>query len=353
MAEYKTPLDPIPLVPFSDYRECPPPAEFIIEDIVVKRGLTLLVGSAGVGKSTLALNAALSVANEGRFLGKACVGGEVIFVNPELPPDVMARRAWEMCEALGYPTPDKTDDLENKCGNVFFSNLRGNPNPLSQIGEKLKNLCAEKGLYPSLIVFDSLYMLASGDENDAANVTKNLNVIASVAEETGAGVIVTHHTTKGSQSGKSVLDRASGSGAFGRMVDVNAHLGQLDAPLNEKGTAWRLEFGKTRHTPPLSPINLRFDFPCHYIDESGELDSACLSDGAGVRNGGNGPDRERELLRAYDSCLEAGTGYPTVNDMAEALRVSKQTIERWVNESGKFEKFKPDGEKAHRVKRID
>ena len=166
-------------------------------------------------------------------------------------------------------------------------------------------------------------------------------------------MIVTHHTTKGSQSGKSVIDRASGSGAFGRMVDVSVHLGQLDVQPSEKGTAWRLEFGKTRHTAPLPPVNLWLGFPCHRIDLDGELASAKLSDGAGSSCGTAGADRERTLREAYEGCSASGSENPTVDEMAEAMGISKPTAERWLSESAALEKFKPDGEKAHRVKRIE
>ena len=75
-----------------------------------KKGVTLIVGTAGIGKSTLALNAAISVANGKEFLGWNCEKGDAIFVNPELSADVMARRAWEMSEKLGCPTPDMLDE---------------------------------------------------------------------------------------------------------------------------------------------------------------------------------------------------------------------------------------------------
>lgn len=342
----------IEIVPFSKYTECPPPPNFIIGDLVVEKGVTLVVGAAGIGKSTLALNAALSVANGGSFLGWACERGDAIFVNPELSSDAMARRAWQMSEALGYPTPDMTDRSDNLCGNLHLLNLRGTANSLDIIGKRASQLCEQKKLSPKLIVFDSLYMLASGDENDAANVTKNLLAIGRIAEETGAGVIVTHHTTKGSQSGKSVVDRASGSGAFGRYVDALAYLGRLDAPETEAGSAWRLEFGKTRHTATPTPINLRLAFPLHIPDTDEVLNNANYAEDVSARHGDTASDRERKLLDVFELLSDANSKCPTIEDLATEMHIAKTTVERWIKTSKNFEKFKPEGEKAHRVRRL-
>ena len=70
------------LTSFGEYSACPPAPKAVIGQLVVERGVSLLVGKAGVGKSILMLNAALSVVHGGLFLGQRCEQGSAIIINP-------------------------------------------------------------------------------------------------------------------------------------------------------------------------------------------------------------------------------------------------------------------------------
>ena len=254
-----------------------------------------------------------------------------------------------MCEALGYPTPDQEG---NQCENLLFLNLRGNSGQLNQIEKSLILLCERGSLEPSLIVADSYYMLGLGNENDATQITQSLLKLGRIAEETGAGVILTHHTPKGDQSSRSINDRASGSGAFGRYVDVCAYLGMLDFPQDGNKKACRLEYGKTRHeaTPP--PVNLWFEYPRHEMDTTGTLESARYAENGGVRHGTTQSDAERKLAVAYTALFDANGKDPTLDELVGEMGVPKSTVERWITQSSGYERYKPDGERAHRVRPI-
>jgi RecA/RadA recombinase len=337
------------LTPFSDCKECPPPPEFVIDYLVPKKGTAILVGTSGIGKSTLALNAVISVAFGGQFLEHSCEQGAAIFVNPELPKDVMMERVWKMHEALGYPTPDKSKSRDD---NVYLFNIRGNSSSLAKIADDLIADCEKRNISPKLIVFDSLYMFGKGDENDVRQVTENLNAITRVAEETGAGIIITHHTTKGSQFNKALIDRASGSSAYARYPDVQMFLGRLEPQDDKLGSPWRLEFSKTRLTETPDPINLRLNFPLHIADTSGVLDDVRYSEEKGVRKQAK-LDSEKLLFDAHHAHWEEKAQDPTVDELAERIGKPKNTVENWLRASQNFEKYKIDGEKPHRVRLKD
>ncbi len=60
-------------------------------------------------------------------------------------------------------------------------------------------------------------MLPAGiDENDNAAMSQVYNAIDRYAEMLQASFILVHHSSKGSQSGKSVTDVGSGAGAISR-----------------------------------------------------------------------------------------------------------------------------------------
>ena len=72
--------------------------------------------------------------------------------------------------------------------------------------------------------------------------------------------------------------------------------GRLDVPQDGSREAWRLEFGKTRHTAMPEPVNLWLDFPLHEQDTTGALVSARYADEAGSHHGTRRSDAEVKLF---------------------------------------------------------
>lgn len=261
------------LCPLSDYKECPPPARFIIDNLASVGDVSMLNGGSGIGKTMLALLAAVSVANGRKFLGLSVEQGDVVFINPEMREETIIHRVWKLSEALSLPTNAP----------VYFFNTAGFSIGLDEIRTNVYSQCLALGIEPKLIVADSLYLSNAGDENSAGDMTKNMRELQGLTIDLNAALLFIHHTSKGSQSGKDILDQASGSGVLGRFVAAQASLGRLnadtvltddyilDSDLVEQ-IPYRLEWGKYRHTAAPKPINLWYGYPLFKVCETGELD---------------------------------------------------------------------------------
>ena len=104
-------------------------------------------------------------------------------------------------------------------------------------------------------------------------------------------------------------------------------------------TAWRLD-GTLREFPKFEPKNLWFRYPVHVEDTTGVLkdlqsESEMHPYQRGAKRGGKktketykakAADKNAELINTFDACNIDGT--VTVQDMAEYLGVSRDTVER-------------------------
>jgi hypothetical protein len=113
-----------------------------------------------------------------------------------------------------------------------------------------------KGRY-RLIIVDAFYRtLPSGvDENDNAGMAGLYNSLDGFAERTGAAFELVHHSSKGNQAGKSVVDVGSGAGSQSRATDTHLILRH-----HEQDNVVVLE-AAVRSWPPVKPCCLRWTFP--------------------------------------------------------------------------------------------
>jgi len=112
-------------------------------------------------------------------------------------------------------------------------------------------------------VLDAFYrfMPAGGDENDNGTMANIYNRIDSFADRLGCCFVLIHHSTKGSQSSKSVTDVGAGAGAKSRATDTHLVL----RPHEEDGVV--VLDAAVRSWPPIEPTCLRWEFPVWMVDE--------------------------------------------------------------------------------------
>ena len=79
------------------------------------------------------------------------------------------------------------------------------------------------------MIIDPIYKVMTGDENSAADMAAFSNCFDALCDMAGVSVIYSHHHSKGYQFGKRSIDRASGSGVFGRDPDAILDMIELDA----------------------------------------------------------------------------------------------------------------------------
>ncbi|HEY2415956.1 MAG TPA: AAA family ATPase [Pirellulaceae bacterium] len=229
---------------------------------LVRQGETMnVIAPPKAGKSWLVTDLALSIVVGRWWLGSfRTVAGNVLILDNELHPETSAHRIPKVAEARGIALADYGDKL-------FVENMRGQLQDVLSLGSYFARF--EPGQFQA-IVLDAFYrfMPRDSDENDNGTMAAVYNSLDSYAAKLNCSFILIHHSTKGSQSGKSVVDVGAGAGAQSRAADTHlilrqheeAHVVVLDAAV--------------RSFPPVDPICLRWSFPIWTPD--GSLDPAAL-----------------------------------------------------------------------------
>ncbi len=191
-----------------------PDPEFIIENLIVKGSFAVLFGAPGVGKSFLALAWAFAVAAGESWLDRKVIGGPVIYIAAEGSGGLKLRvTALLRHEDYGNDTPCRfldrpislTDSDEVK---AFIAEIK------NSVGK------------PALIIIDTLARcFVGGDENSAKDMGLFIHGVETIKRETGATVLVVHHTGKNEKSGA----RGSSAlmGAADTMISCGGDMGLL------------------------------------------------------------------------------------------------------------------------------
>ena len=310
---------------WDDLPELAPP---LIEGVLRQGHKMLIAGPSKAGKSFALIELCIALAEGIKWLGFGCAQGRVLYVNLELDRASCLHRFKDV-----YTTMQVSPDNLSK---IDIWNLRGRSVPMDQLAPKLIRR-AQKKNYTAIII-DPIYKVITGDENSADQMAKFCNQFDKVCTELGCAVIYCHHHSKGSQSGKRSMDRASGSGVFARDPDALLDLTELEITdglrrqQEDKAACkiiyeWLCRFNKQdtvseddrfsaavlrdtaqrelpeqsfklmmqdvekaksivrtrtawriegtfREFPKLPPLNLWFDYPVHRADEEGVLKDA-------------------------------------------------------------------------------
>lgn len=315
----------------------------LIEGILREGHKMLIAGPSKAGKSFALIQLCISIAEGKPWFGFDCTQGKVLYVNLELDRASCLHRFKDVYEALGQ--------LPTNIRNISIWNLRGKSLPMDQLAPKLIRR-AQKRNYKAIII-DPIYKVITGDENSADQMANFCNQFDKVCTELKCAVIYCHHHSKGSQTGKRSMDRASGSGVFARDPDALLDLLELelenmnedklqDAPIDtSQCTAWRME-GTLREYPKFKPVDLWFEYPIHKVDTNGFLAMAQFDSpqqkGANVINKRKKAAKEKKKEQIVDAFniadAENGfTGQVEIKRVAELMEVSEKTLRRYLKES--------------------
>jgi len=180
----------------------PPEYEWLVDGVIARGDTTLLVGEPNVGKSWISLSLAVAMANGDDTWIKWNMNhhGRVLYVDEENPHDVVYHRLRQ----LGLKNYD----------NIRYLHRQG-----VRLDRRFDRFLDEAITYqPQLIVLDSLTRLHTQDENSAGAMAKLFNDSINVlTNETGAAVIVLHHTNKSDSN--SSYTKTRGSSDIGAAVD--------------------------------------------------------------------------------------------------------------------------------------
>ena len=187
-----------------------PTPPVIIEGVLHKGCKMILGGTSKSNKSWSLLDLALSVATGQSWWGQPCTALPVIYINFELPVwsiknRMRALRATRL-ECAGKEKP------------LHFWNLRGKNADITLLRPQLEERL--KKHHYGLIILDPAYkVLGNRDENANGEIADLMNEFESLAQASGAAIVVAHHFAKGDSSAKNAIDRMSGAGAWSRDPD--------------------------------------------------------------------------------------------------------------------------------------
>ena len=287
-------------------RNSVPPVE-LVEGLIAVGELALLTAPAKAGKSWFLLQLAMSIAGGVPFIGRKTRAGPVVYVNTEVGEIAWEGRCRLMERELGVsPTIP-----------LYHANTRGQDVTLTTLAARLRADLEINSLKEvAVVVVDPFYSLAGGiDENSAGEVAAVMLGLQKLAEETGAAIIVAHHTGKGDAGSKSLFDRARGSSAFGGSVDV-----YLSLTARAEGRMVLDVMRRNARSP--EPRKLVADFPLWRDDGEAEPDT-------GGRVGAPKKNTVEKLLEAFledDEILS-----PTI--IAERTKMGRSTVYNLLQEA--------------------
>ncbi|QDU30292.1 Regulatory protein RepA [Anatilimnocola aggregata] len=233
----------------------------VIEGIVREGETINVVSDSKVGKTWFVHGMALSICAGVDWIGYPVSQGKVLLLDNELHEPTLVHRIQQIAATLQIEESRFAERLDVEC-------YRGRLVDIHGVVERLKQ--TTPGAYKAVIL-DSLYRFAPKgfDENSNAHTTELYNLIDSAAAHLGCAIVCVRHTSKGSQSNKSVTDTGAGAGAQSRAADCH-----LVLRAHEEESAFVVA-AALRSFPKMEPFTVKFEWPVFF--RTPELDPALLA----------------------------------------------------------------------------
>lgn len=314
---------------WDDLPELAPP---LIEGVLRQGHKMLLAGPSKAGKSYALIELAICIAEGLPWLGFQCAQGKVMYVNLELDRASCLHRFHDVRQAMGAQSLQSLHSVD-------IWNLRGYSIPMNQLAPKMIRKFRNRG-YIAVIV-DPIYKVLTGNENKAYDMTQFCNCFDQVAIGLSCAVIYCHHHSKGDQSWKRAVDRASGSGVFARDADALLDVTELELPPDQRRegtTAWRIT-GTLREFKEFPPVDVWYNWPLHVVEHFDSKEVAPHYELPPWKRAMNGRKSKEEKLKERKHRIEAAVDIlqadgvtPTIKALADYLGVSADTVRRSVDE---------------------
>ena len=195
-----------PSLSMADLLAEPAEAEpWLVDKLLPEGGTSLVASKPGTGKSTLARDLALAVAQGRPWLGRMVKQGPALILALEEHKRQVTNHLTKMGAKAADPVHVWLDPVAN---------------PIEALRAEAEEI------RPALIVIDPLARFVNvQDMNDYSQVSRALDPLIRLAHETGAHVMLIHHAKKGELNEDSYL----GSTALSASVDTVLHL-DLELP---------------------------------------------------------------------------------------------------------------------------
>lgn len=201
-----------------------PPREWLVDDLVPMKTVTLFYGDGGTGKSLLALQLAVAVTVCGTWLGRAVNQGRAIVLSAEDDNDELHRRLDGILRATGLQYDD-----------IAGLTLRSVAGECALLAVEDKVALTQTALFQELdaratddqpvsIVIDTLADVYPANENDRAKVRQFIGILRGLAlRHRCAVVLLAHPSLTGLNSGTGT----SGSTGWNNSVRSRLYLERI------------------------------------------------------------------------------------------------------------------------------
>ena len=186
-----------------------PPIQYLVDDFIIKAGLTYIVGPPGSFKTGLMMLISIAGASKDNIINfNINKPFKTLFIDEENGIINTKDRFVHLVKGLQIDV-----DKEIKNEDIVFANISGftftpfNLNGLKELIEENK---------PDLIVIDNIARCIVGSERDEQDVARILGMIKPIIEAYGVAFVIIHHTRKGDAMD---LNDISGSRDFGAQCD--------------------------------------------------------------------------------------------------------------------------------------
>lgn len=203
--------------------ENPEPVPMVIEDFLPKGIVGLFYSMGGVGKSTLLLDQAIRIAlaneYETYFFGFSVNKGSVVFLTAEDPELILNHRINNVMDAIADSMVMTRAELKaiveqhlfipstfGEDISLFAFDASGRLKPTKYYKSFIRNLKAIDNL--SLVLIDTKTRFSPGEGNGNVVAAKEITYYEQITKETGASVILLHHTNKQGRNGSTNGEQA-------------------------------------------------------------------------------------------------------------------------------------------------
>lgn len=235
----------------SDFLIAIKPESFVLQDMLIEGGLHIFTGVSGSGKTWVATDLCLSIAQGLNWLGKSTIQKNVFIMDEESGKDRLIRRMRKMAigrELMPITIKDGGSEFTDKI-KISGQTIRQS-NILDKIFiQKLKEKIILENI--GFILMDALVDITPGaNENDAKEMIPALLNLRWLCEETGVTILLIHH------AGKSEESSSRGTSAIEGGVDT-----MFKISLNKKSGKTTIESKKERDIK-----YIKFSFVINYSD---------------------------------------------------------------------------------------
>lgn len=232
-----------------------PPREWLVDDLIPMKTVTLLGGDGGTGKSLLALQLAVGVSANRAWINNLPRQGRALYLSAEDDRDELHRRLSGIRQNFKLEWGDLSGitvlPLAGEDALLAHERPREALAPSPLFHEIEKRVANEK---PILVVLDTQADLFPGNENDRAQVRQFVSILRGLAIRHGCAIVLLSHP---SLTGMHTGTGASGSTAWNNSVRSRLYLERVKVDGCENNPDLRvLSAKKANYGPAGSEIHM-------------------------------------------------------------------------------------------------